>query len=199
MTEGKTPVLEREQACALFVMLDAGAEAGDLLAVRDRAMFAVMLCGFVHVGALVKARVADFEDGGEYAALLLHEKGGNQRRIGCLHTVREYLCAYVAAAGFEPRARVPLFQRAPGRRLRLSGEAITSGKVWDVVKRRCDQVGLPPSISNHSFRAPGTTIANEDGAPLEETQELARHADARTTHWRRRCGRLGVAFGGGNV
>jgi hypothetical protein len=54
VTEGKTPVLEREEARALFAALDAAAGDGDLLALRDRAMFAVMLFGFVRVGALCK-------------------------------------------------------------------------------------------------------------------------------------------------
>lgn len=181
VTEGKTPVLEREQARKLFDMLDAAAEGGDLLALRDRGMFALMLFGFVRVGALVKMLVRDFEDGGEYAALVLHEKGGKERRIACHHKAREYLRAYVAAAGFEPRAKVALFQSAPGRKPALSGKAITSGKVWDAVKRRCKAAGLPSSICNHSFRATGMTIANENGARLEDTQELAGHADARTT------------------
>ena len=37
-----------------------------MLALRDRAMCAMMLYGFVRVGALVRMRVRDFEDGGEF-------------------------------------------------------------------------------------------------------------------------------------
>jgi integrase len=181
VTEGKTPVLERDEARKLFAMLDAAAGSGDILALRDRAMFAVMLFGFVRVGALCKMTVRDFEDESATASLVLHEKGGKERRIPCHHVTREYLRAYVAAAGFEPRAKEPLFQSAPGRKPVLSGKPMTGGKVWDAVKRRCKEAGLPSSISNHSFRATGITIHQENKGRLEDAQALAGHADARTT------------------
>lgn len=141
-----------------------------MLALRDRAMFAVMLFGFVRVGALCKMTVRDFEDESAAASLVLHEKGGKERRIPCHHQTCEYLRAYVAAAGFEPRARVPLFQNAPGRKPALSGKAITGGKVSDAVKRRCKAAGLPSSTCNHSFRAPGITIHQENKGRLEDAQ-----------------------------
>ncbi len=181
VTEGKTPVLERDEARALFALLDTAAETGDILALRDRAMFAVMLFGFVRVGALCKMTVRDFEDESATATLVLHEKGGKERRIPCHHVTRDYLRAYVAAAGFEPRAKVPLFQSAPGRKPALSGRPIAGGKVWEVVKRRCKDAGLPSSTCNHSFRATGITIHQENKGRLEDAQALAGHADARTT------------------
>ena len=53
--------------------------------------------------------------------------------------------------------------------------------VLAMVKRRCAAVGLPASICNHSFRATGITIHQENGGRLEDAQELAGHADPRTT------------------
>jgi integrase len=144
-------------------------------------MFAVMLFGYVRVGALCKMRVRDFEDDGATAALVLHEKGGKERRIPCHHQTREYVRAYVQAAAFEPRAKVPLFQSMPGRAGVLSGRPLAAGNVWDVVKRRCKAAGLPAAISNHSFRATGITLHQESGGRLEDAQALAGHADARTT------------------
>jgi site-specific recombinase XerD len=177
VSEGKTPVLERDEARALFDSLDGGS----LLELRDRAMFAVMLFGYVRVGALCKMRVRDFEDEGATASLVLHEKGGKERRIPCHHQTREYVRAYVLAAGFELRAKVPLFQSMPRRSGVLSGNALAAGNVWDVVKRRCKAAGLPTAISNHSFRATGITLHQESGGRLEDAQALAGHADARTT------------------
>ncbi len=161
VTEGKTPVLERAQARKLFASLDSAAEDGHVLALRDRALFAVMLYGFVRVGAAVRMSVRDFDDSGEQAALVLHEKGGKERRIPCHHKAREFLRAHVAAAGFEPRAKGPLFQTAPGRSAKLSGEPMTIDGALRAVKRRCADAGLPASISNHSFRATGITLHQE--------------------------------------
>jgi integrase len=58
---------------------------------------------------------------------------------------------------------------------------MTGGKVWEAVKRRCKEAGLPSSISNHSFRATGITIHQENKGRLGDAQALAGHADARTT------------------
>ena len=176
--EGKSPVLERDEARKLFASLEG---TTDVLTLRDRALFAVMLFGFVRVGAVVRMTVRDFQDESENAWLVLHEKGGKERRIPCHHQTRAYLREYIAAAGLEPGARVPLFQSAPRRSGTLSGKAMLSGAALEAVKRRCKDAGLPSSICNHSFRATGITIHQENGGRLEDAQELAGHADARTT------------------
>lgn len=183
--EGKTPVLEREEARRLFAELDQVAEHGPrpLLALRDRALFAVMLFGFVRVGAAVRMQLRDFEDQGQHASLVVHEKGGKERRIPCHHQSRAYLRQYIAAAELDPVSREPLFRATSARRRsgELAGKALTPAGVWDIVKRRCKDAGLPSTISNHSFRATGITIHQENGGRLEDAQELAGHADARTT------------------
>lgn len=178
VAEGKTPVLEREEARALFAMLEAD---GSLLAARDRAMFAIMLFGFVRVGAVVRLIARDFQDDGTDAWLLIREKGGKERRIPCHHQARAYLRQYIALAQLQPKARVPLFQSAPRSGTALSGHAITTNAVLEAVKRRCAGAGLPSAICSHSFRATGITLHQESGGRLEDAQELAGHADARTT------------------
>ncbi len=50
-----------------------------------------------------------------------------------------------------------------------------------IVKRRCRDVGLPASICNHSFRATGVTVHQENGGDIEAAARLADHADTRTT------------------
>jgi site-specific recombinase XerD len=174
--EGKTPVLEREEARRLFEMT-AG---DDVVALRDRAILAVMLFGFVRVGAVCRMRVKDMEDAGGDAWLVLHEKGGRERRIPSHHQARDYLLAYLAAAGIEDRS-APLFQTVRGRTEVLTGNAMRRTDVLAMVKRRVSQAALPSSICNHSFRATGITIHQENGGRLEDAQELAGHADMRTT------------------
>jgi integrase len=52
-------------------------------------------------------------------------------------------------------------------------------------------LGLPPSICNHSFRATGITIHQENGGDIVEAQKLAGHADPRTTQlYNRKTGKL---------
>lgn len=179
--EGKTPIFSRDEGRRLFASLDAEAATGDILALRDRGLMAVMLYGCVRVGAAVAMRVRDFEDKGEHASLVRREKGGKERRVACHHKAREYLRAYIVAAIFEPRAKEPLFQTAPRRRPVLSADAMSIDDALRAVKRRCRAAALPSSISNHSFRATGITVHTENGGRLEDAQELAGHADARTT------------------
>jgi integrase len=50
-----------------------------------------------------------------------------------------------------------------------------------IVKRRCQQVGLPSSIRNHSFRATGIPLHRENGGDIETAALLTGHADTRTT------------------
>jgi len=49
------------------------------------------------------------------------------------------------------------------------------------LRRRARQTGISPALGNHSFRAIGLTAYMANGGTLEEAQELANHADARTT------------------
>lgn len=176
--EGKTPVLDRDQARALFASL----EGEGLHTRRDRALIATMLFGFVRVGAVVKMRVRDFQDEGRDAWLLLQEKGGKRRRIPCHHQTAEYLRAYLQAAGLhDPRSKAPLFQSGRGRGEVLSGRAMSRADVLAMIKRRCSDAGLPPTICNHSFRATGITLHQESGGRIEDAAELAGHASTRTT------------------
>jgi site-specific recombinase XerD len=144
--EGKTPVLNREEARRLFASLEASSA---LIAQRDRAILAVMLYDFVRVSAVVRMRVRDFRDQQETAWLMLREKGGRERRLPAHHVVREYIRGYleVADLGRREHAGAPLFQSAPGAAAQLSGRPLDRSSVLAIVKRRCHQVGFAVSIT----------------------------------------------------
>jgi hypothetical protein len=55
----------------------------------------------------------------------------------------------------------------------LTGSAMRRTDVLAMVKRRARDAALPSSICNHSFRATGITIHQENGARLEDARELA--------------------------
>jgi integrase/recombinase XerD len=186
--EGKTPVLDREQARQLFASL-GGSQA--VVVLRDRAILAVMLFGFVRVGAVVRMRVRDFHDHAGEASLVLREKGGKERRLPAHHLVRQYLHDYLEASHLGELAdrRAPLFQSAPRRSKTLSGKALDRSSVLGMVKRRCRAAGPPASICNHSFRATGITLHQENGGDIEAAARLAGHADTRTTQLYNRTSR----------
>jgi len=50
-----------------------------------------------------------------------------------------------------------------------------------MLKRRLAQAGITGSYSPHSFRASGLTRFLEEGGTLEGAQNIADHADSRTT------------------
>ena len=59
------------------------------------------------------------------------------------------------------------------------------------VKRRLLRAGIPPVFSSHSIRATGITKFLANGGSLEIAQQLANHADSRTTKlYDRRATRL---------
>jgi len=176
--EGKTPIFEKAEARALFASLDGGG----LLELRDRAICAIMLYPpFARVGAVVCMQVRDFEDSRE-PFIVLHEKGGLERREACHHKTAEYLRTYLAAApALRDTPRAPLFQSAPRRSAAISGNAMRASDAWEMVKRRCKAAGLSQAITCHSFRASGITYHQEAGGELKQAQRLAGHASPSTT------------------
>lgn len=210
VSEGKTPVLEREDARKLLALLDGKKPDGTLLEeakasdgnarprtvveLRDRAAVSVMLYNWLRVEALCSMRVGDFVDNPSGAYLVAHEKGGKQRKLPAHHVVVEALRAYLEAGNLRDRGdesaaarnrdgdkKAPLFQSAPARSGALSGKRMSSRNMLAMVKRRCADAGLDQDIGCHSLRATGITTHQENGGRIEDAARLAGHADVRTT------------------
>lgn len=182
--EGKTPVLDAEQARALF----ASIEEDTILGLRDRALISVMLFAFARVGAAVKMRVRDYENpGSPQAAFRLHEKRGKFLRVPAHHQAALAVEAYIQGAELvEPRA--PLFQSAPGRSGALNGRRFSERAALAMVKRRAAAAGLPATLCNHSFRGTGITLHQDAGGDLEAARQIAGHASVKTTQLYNRSG-----------
>ena len=58
---------------------------------------------------------------------------------------------------------------------------MTGIDVCRMMKRRLREAGLPTHYSPHSFRVATVTDLLEQNLPLEDVQQLAGHADPRTT------------------
>jgi len=74
-----------------------------------------------------------------------------------------------------------LFPTSVRRTKVFSSRTMTSNDIGRMVKRRMATAGLPSRLSAHSFRVATITDLLEQGVPLEEVQNLAGHADPRTT------------------
>jgi len=53
--------------------------------------------------------------------------------------------------------------------------------VWQMIKRRSKQAGLPEEICCHTFRATGITNYLQNGGTIETAAQIAAHESTRTT------------------
>jgi site-specific recombinase XerD len=174
---GATPVTSTAEVRQLLDKLPADS----LVGLRDRALIGTLLFTTARIGAALRCRVGDYYQEGYGRMLCLHEKGGKEHRVPVHHQLVEYLETYLDAAGIRDERSAPLFRSARGRTGALTARALASVNAWAMIKRRTRQAGVSTLLCNHSFRAMGLTAYMENGGTLEEAQELANHADARTT------------------
>jgi integrase/recombinase XerD len=176
--EGKTPEITIDQARTLL----ASVETGHVVGLRDRAILATLAYTACRGGAVARLRLGDFQfDGGQYV-LRFQEKGGKSREIPVRHDLEGFIRAYLDVAGIGVEAKdSPLFRAGNGRTKRLTGNAMSSKVICELVKRRLKDAGLPSRLSPHSFRVTAITDLLTQGVPLEDVQYLAGHAEPRTT------------------
>jgi integrase/recombinase XerD len=191
-TVGITPIMEAEQVRALLDAIPITRkikvpkkhgggfrEIADIKGLRDRAVIAIMAYTFARVSAVVGAKRGDYRLEGKRARLRLLEKGNKEKLVWLHREAEEFLDGYIAAAGIDdPDA--PLFQTLD-KSHRLTGDVITRRDMLRVVKERCIAAGLSEEFCNHTFRGTGMTVFLSNGGSLEAAQELANHADPRTT------------------
>jgi site-specific recombinase XerD len=174
--EGKTPEIGVAQARKLLRSIDAT----DIVGLRDRAIIAILIYTAVRVNAVASLRLQDFYDAGNQHCLRFEEKNGKSREIPCRHDLQTFLSKYISEANSaEPKA--PLFRTVLRRTKHLTSNPMKSGDIARMVKRRCRRIHLPARFSPHSFRVTTITDLLDQGVPLADVQQLAGHADPRTT------------------
>ena len=150
--EGKTPGITVEHARTLLASIDTGTAVG----LRDRAILGTLAYTACRGGAVAKLRLGDFQHDGQQYVLRFQEKGGKSREIPVRHDLEGFILAYVEAAGIGGDAKEsPLFRMGNGRTRKLSGTAMTSKRICELVKRRLKDAGLPSRLSPHSFPGDG--------------------------------------------
>jgi integrase/recombinase XerD len=173
---GKTPVLSAEEARTLLQTIDVSTIAG----LRDRALIGVVVHTCARVSAVIGMRGQDYYPKGKRWWFRLHEKGGKFHEVPANHKAEAYMDAYLHAAGIDDDQKGPLF-RTINRWRELTPNRMNQIDVFQMIKRRARDAGLPPNICCHTFRATGITAYLENGGTLEKAQAIAAHESPRTT------------------
>lgn len=178
VAEGKTPEITVKQARRLFGSIEASTVVG----LRDRAAIAALAYSGSRIGAVARLRRQDLVHEGDQWILAFSEKGGKQRKVPVRHDLQRMLFDYLNAAGItELDGDLPIFRSSKAKKGTLSTAGMTDNDLQRMFKRRLRKAGLPPTLSPHSFRVAAITNLLTQGVPLEDVQNLANHADPRTT------------------
>ena len=182
--KGKTPVLNQDEARALFAAMapKPSKEEEDeekepewtISALRDRALIGVMVYSFARVSAVLGMNVEDYYQQGKRCWIRLDEKGGKHHEIPAHHKAEEFLDAYMAAAGIAALPASPLFRSIDAKR-ELTGNRLVPRDALAMIKRRARAAGLGNRICCHSFRATGITNYLENGGTIDVNQPYCLH------------------------
>ena len=176
--EGKTPEITIEQARRLLSCIDVT----NVVGIRDRAIIATLIYTAARIGAIAGLRRADFFDAGDQYCLRFLDKGGKSREIPVRHDLRGFLFDYLDAASLRTApVDSPMFRSVVRRTRVLAANGMTAGDLGRMIRRRMRDADLPRRLSAHSFRVTTVTDLLTQGVPLEDVQQLAGHADPRTT------------------
>jgi integrase/recombinase XerD len=148
---------------------------------RTAALIGVLLTCGPRVAEVIAADTADLSYDAGHRILTVTGKGGKKRAAVIAPGIGRDLDAYL-----DGRTDGPLFATAAGRRL-------DQAAVWRLIRRIARAAGVTAwdRISPHSARHTAITLALDNGAALHDVQDMAGHADPRTTRrYDRRRGHL---------
>ncbi|MFC8428559.1 tyrosine-type recombinase/integrase [Streptomyces sp. NPDC057253] len=135
---------------------------------RCSAVVHVLLLTGMRVSELVNASIEDLGEERGHQVLRITRKGGHTQTIVIPPSAWTALEAYIG-----DRTSGPLIITSTGRRITRQG-------IWDMIKRLCRRAGVR-TIRTHDLRHTAITLALESGKSLESVQDMAGHADPRTT------------------
>lgn len=147
-------------------------EATEPLQVRDQAILELFYATGIRVGELVTLDLRDVDLQG--GTLRVRGKGKRERQVFFGRTARDALQAYLDIRRPQNPSDAALFLNHRGRRLSTRGVQL-------LVKKHCEQTGLPPSTSPHTLRHAFATHLLDNGADLRSIQELLGHRRLSTT------------------
>jgi site-specific recombinase XerD len=117
---------------------------------------------------------------------MVREKGGKHQRKALLEAAPALL-HYLDAAGIRVDLEGALFRPVAKDRKTLVRKHLDRSTILAIVKKYANKAGIDPrrlgarGIGVHSLRKSAITNALQNGAPIQKVQQLAGHADIRTT------------------
>jgi len=159
-TDSPTLGLDRDEARALLGAADRP---------QDLALLALLTLNGLRVSEAVGADVGDLGDERGHRVLTVTRKRGRVEQVPLAAVTVEALDAHL-----DGRTTGPLFTDHRGDRMDRHDAA-------RVVARVARAAGIGKRITPHSLRHTAVTLALDAGVPLRDVQDLAGHADPRTT------------------
>jgi integrase/recombinase XerD len=157
-------------------LLDAAGYEQTSLAVRDRTLLEVLYGTGARISEAVGLAVDDVDLDGR--TVLLHGKGGKQRRVPlgsyAASAVSAYLVQARPALAAEGRGTPALF-------LNARGGPLSRQSAWTILRLAAERAGLAAGVSPHTLRHSFATHLMEGGADVRVVQELLGHASVTTT------------------
>jgi integrase/recombinase XerC len=147
---------------------------------RDYAIMALMLTAGLRTIEITRSNVADMRTLGECTVLYVQGKGKDSKNdfVKLAPQVEAAIRLYLSARDNADGAS-PLFTSTSNN---SNGERMTTRSISGIVKARLIAAGYKSEfMTAHSLRHTAATINLLNGASLEETQQLLRHADINTT------------------
>jgi site-specific recombinase XerD len=177
-----TPALSQKEAIKLLHAPDKTT----LVGLRDHAMLFVFFKTACRCSAIASALVGHIERTDTDYYLMVREKGGRKQRKSLLEAAPAVL-AYLNAGRIKDDLQGPLFRAVAKDRETLLRRSLPRTTIWKIVKQYAREVGIDADrvsgrgVGVHALRKTAITNALDNGAPIEKVQQLAGHADIRTT------------------
>lgn len=172
--------LTREQVWATEEVVKSRIEDHGISALRDSAMYELLVTCGLRTIEVVRADVGDLRNIGNKRVLYVQGKGHDEKDeyVELPARVCEHIDRYLAARG-TTRPSDPLFC---GHGNRNHGGRLTTRWISKTFKEAMKSAGYDsPRLTAHSLRHTAVTSALLGGATLQEVQAMARHARIETT------------------
>ncbi|MEZ0049347.1 integrase/recombinase XerC [Mycobacterium sp. MAA66] len=168
-------VLRQDQAADAMDALNSGAQQGDPMALRDRAIVEMLYATGIRVSELCGLDIDDVDTGRRVLRVL--GKGNKQRTVPFGEPALQALRAWLSAG----RPAVAVATSGPALLLGARGRRLDPRQARTVVHQTMSAVAGAPDIGPHGLRHSAATHLLEGGADLRVVQELLGHSSLATT------------------